>query len=1102
MANEYGEIENLVNDVTSLDTARMTLRWALERLNNIEKEKADLKKNLTLAEETSKRMQVKEASLTDAYSSRNKTLEEKEDFYTKLEATMSLLGEGKLDIQQLLKKEAKLDSLRHSLESEYSDKFEELDRNQRSVIERWNSRLLEVESQYAGRLAEAQKKYDGLRAELEGDYQGRINALQASFSSREKFLSERIGGLEKSVRQSEEKVETRRRELEGEYLIKKREAEENYRKLRNMLEAGLEEKIRAADSDHAEQVRSFEASWQIERARLLEEQHVREAQYASAQDRIKEIENALALQQETHHTELLKIISEKETAFRVQLAALETEKGAKEAAVRELQARLEKKGAAWDADRTRLQSEFDSRVGVIEEGLKQRAASLERTYEGKKEELERVIAASRAEFEKEFEARLQAERQSMDVEKSILEGEKLAREEALAVSTARLEEVERALTATREEHHKDLMERLRAGEASFREKLAGFEAEKQAYNETINKLTDELRGREGRLLEEKNKIAAEFEAKSAIHAEMLARTEASFEEKRRAYEEKIAELGAKLTEADKASALARENFKNELSRVTSEVEALAEERAAATRADYENRKADLEKEFAARYSDKLKALEAEKARVNEELAGNQSRLAAAKAAAAAAETECGVQRTRLEAEAAARIEAAFAEAAAKTELEKGNWQAERARLEQALRETSENFKSSQKEIGTMNARLRQSEMENAGREDRFARELMEAKAGYEKELSFRVKESVAVLTADLVKSLDAAMAGQADLAAALEASDRTVDALNKAAAEAKRDSEVKVMTAISEGLAARRAELEAVYAKKQAAYEEDCQARLDELNGDFTLKFNRLAEENAALRKEIEKEKSAAAQANARSVEFSEKLLAAEKAFHDEKIEMQKAQIRDYDSSVGDAVAAAVELAEDRLRHAQEELEKMKKTNREEVGMLREGFEAEKDQLLEELGRRDRYIESADAKLQELENAMIKYRQTASGELMRNISEQDGRFREMAAEEKARGDARIKQLESLLSAKERLLAEGDKFYRQKQLELDGLHASFNMRVNGFNQDIFAQKQELSEKEKALNEYRLKLEKEYALKNSELERMKAELSRTIIEYRKK
>ena len=343
MANEYGEIEQLVNDVTSLDTARMTLRWALERLNSIEKEKADLKKNLTIAEETSKRLQLKDASLTDAYSSRSKTLEEKEDFYAKLEATMSLLGEGKLDIRQLLKKEAKLDSLRHNLESEYSDKFEELDRNQRAVIERWNARLLEVESQYAGRLTEAQEKYDGLRSELEGDYQGRLTALQTSFKSREKYLSERIGGLEASVRQSEEKVEVRRRELEGEYLAKKRETEENYRKLRNMLEVGLEEKIRAMDSDHAAQISSLETSWQIERVRLLEEQRVREDQFSAAQARIKEIENKLAAQQETHHSELLKIISEKETAFRAQLAGLETEKSAKEATVRELQARLEKK---------------------------------------------------------------------------------------------------------------------------------------------------------------------------------------------------------------------------------------------------------------------------------------------------------------------------------------------------------------------------------------------------------------------------------------------------------------------------------------------------------------------------------------------------------------------------------------------------------------------------------------------------------------------------------------------------------------------------------------------------------------------------------------
>ncbi|MDD5208557.1 MAG: hypothetical protein PHV36_04175 [Elusimicrobiales bacterium] len=1038
MANEYGEIEQLVNDVTSLDTARMTLRWALEKLNSIEKEKADLKKNLTLAEETAKRLQVKEASLTDAYSSRNKTLEEKEDFYTKLEATMSLLGEGKLDIQQLLKKEAKLDSLRHSLEQEYSDKFEELDRNQRSVIERWNSRLLEVESQYAGRLAEAQKKYDGLRAELEGEHQGRLSRLETSFKAREKDLNERIGGLEKCVHLSEEKVETRRRELEGEYLAKKRETEENYRKLRNMLEAGLEEKIRAADSDHAEQVRSFETSWQIERARLLEEQHVREAQYASAQDRIKDIENALAVQQETHHTELLKIISEKETAFRAQLAALEAEKSAKEATVRELQARLEKKAAAWDADRARLQAEYDARVSVIEEGQRGHASSLEKTYEEKKKEVENDLAAGRAEFEKEFNARLESERKSMDAEKAVLEEEKRAREEALAVNSARLKELESAITATREEHHKDLMERIRSGEASFREKLAGFESEKQAYNQTINKLTDELRQKEASNIEEKRKIVEEFESKaSALEA---------------GYSARIASL-----EADYSARVAA-------------VKAEAVEEIKAVKAGA---------------AEEIKTVKAETAeQIN------------------AVRTEAIGKIESVQAESADTIEAVHAEAADKIEAERKNWHAERSRFENMLSEASGNYAEAQKKIETYDAALRQAGMANAGLEERFNRGLIEARANYEKELSVRVKESVAAQTADLFQALEAATARQAELSTELDAKTDVINALNHSVVEAKRDCEARASASVSEAVAARRAELEKIYARKQAAFEEDCQARLEVMNSEFTIKCERLAEENASLRKDIERESADAAKANARAKEQGEKLLAAEKAFHNEKIELQKAQITELEQTVADAVSTAVEMAEDRLRHAQEELEKSKKVNREEVKLLEEGFDAEKDQLLEEIGRRDRYIENADMKVQELERAMIKYRQTASGELMKNISDQDARFREMAAEEKARGDARIKQLESLLSAKEKLLSEGDKFYRQKQLELDNLHAALNMRVNGFNQEIFSQKQELSEKEKELNEYRLKLEKDYALKNSELEQMKAELSRAILEYRKR
>lgn len=999
MANEYGELEQMVNDVTSLDTARMTLRWALERLNTIEKEKADLKKGLTLAEETAKRLQVKEASLQDAYSSRNKTLEEKEDFYTKLEATMSLLGEGKLDIQQLLKKEAKLDGLRKSLEAEYADKFEELDRSQRSIIERWNARLLEVESQYAGKLAESQKKYDSLRAELEADHQGRLSSLETSFKSRERDMAERLRSLEGNVLRSEEKVETRRRELEAEYLAKKKETEENYRKLKGLLEAGLDERQRAMDSDHAAQVRSLEASWQTERARLLDEQRVRDEQYFAAQARIKEIENALASQQEVHHNELLKIITEKETAFRAQLAGLEKEKAAKEEAARELVARLEKKSADWEGEKARLEAEFGGRIALMEKSLRERAAALEREYSGKKEELENIIAVNREETEKEFNARLLAERQSMEAEQGRLAAAKAAGEEAFLKSESRVRELEGALAASREEHHKELMDRIRASEAAFREKLGNFEEEKRAYNDTIKGLAGELRAKNGEMLAEKQR------------------------------------------------------FEAEIARIAAENAASADERLAAVRADYEARKSEL----AAR----AEALEADHAS----------------------------RRERFETELSARAAALNSEAETKMAFERKNWQAERARFEGQLEEISGKFRDSQKQIEAISAGLRRAAEENAAREAAFNKELMEAKANYDRELTFRVKDAVSVQTAHLVEALEAARKRQEEAASSLEAKDNSIAALRAEAARARREFEETLASAAADAVAARRAEME-----------QDLKLRREALAADFDLKNSRLAEENEAMKDALAEMSAAAAEANARSAELSSRLLAAEKNAAAEKLEMQKEQVRELDAAVSGAVAAAMDEMERKVLAANEELERVRKEGVDEVRHIKEVYAAEKERIFEEMDRRERYIESADIKIQELEREMMKYRQSASGELLKQISEQDERFRTLVAAEKERNEARVKQLESLLSAKEKMLADADKFYRQKQLELDSLHASLNQRVSEFNEDLFAQKQALGEKERALNDYRLKLEKEYSVRTAELEQMKAELSRAIAEYK--
>jgi len=1073
MANEYTELEQLVNDVTSLDTARMTLRWALERLQNIEKEKADLKKNLTLAEETAKRLQVKEASLTDSYSSRYKTLEEKEDFYTKLEATMSLLGEGKLDIQQLLKKEAKLDSLRHSLEAEYADKFEELDRSQRSIIERWNARLLDVESQYAGRLAEAQKKYDTLRAELDADHQGRLTALQASFKAREKEFSERIAILEGSVRLSEEKVETRRRELEAEYLAKKRETEENYRKLKTMLEAGLDEKLRSMDSDHAAQVTSLGASWQAERSRLLEEQRLREEQFLAAQERIKEIENALAAQQETHHSELLKLISEKETAFRAQLAQLENEKAAKEQSVRELSAALEKRVAGWEAERAAMRADFEGRTAAMEAALKEREAELEKAYAARKEESGRAAASVRAELERELETIIAAERKASQAERdraaAQLAGFEEERRQHIEKINALSEEIRAAQENFQKERGSILDSARRETDAKLETERANWTAERTGLERTLESVSEQFRGAQLEIVSLNASIrraAEENAAREAAITGELVQAKAGFEKELSArVKEAVLAQTAALVEALEAVKAEKDKVSAALELKDGEIRAVKEE-AVRAHAEMETKLLAAQKAYHA------EKLEMQKAHARDVDASVES--AVASVADSYAEKLRGIQ------EELARAKQTGDELAQKLLASEKAYHAEKLEMQKAyvkeLDSSVESAVSSSVEAYAEKLRRTQEELAAAKQngevlaqkllasEKTYYAEKLEMQKAYVKELDSSVESAVSSSVEAYAEKLRNT---QEELARARQTGDELAQ---------------KVL-AMEKEFHAQKLEMQKAYVKEMDATLEATMASAVE---NYELRLRRAQEELAGSK--------------AQAVELSEKLLASEKAYHDEKLEMQKAQVRELDSSVESAVAAAVELLEQRLGHAHEELAKAQKRAAEEMRLMEEAFASEKARLLEDLDRRDRYIENNDRKLQELETEMLKYRQEASSELLRNISEQDRHFREAAAEEKARAEERVKQLEELVAAKEKLLADSDRFCRQKQLELDKVHADLNLRVSKFNEELFAQTQELSDREKALNEYRLKLEKDYAFKASELEQMKGELSRAILEYR--
>ena len=55
-------------------------------------------------------------------------------------------------------------------------------------------------------------------------------------------------------------------------------------------------------------------------------------------------------------------------------------------------------------------------------------------------------------------------------------------------------------------------------------------------------------------------------------------------------------------------------------------------------------------------------------------------------------------------------------------------------------------------------------------------------------------------------------------------------------------------------------------------------------------------------------------------------------------------------------------------------------------------------------------------------------------------------------------------------------------------------------MHQLNEELFAQKQELAGKEKQLNEFRLSLEKDNSVRVNEIEKLKIELTRAIMEYK--
>ncbi len=273
----------------------------------------------------------------------------------------------------------------------------------------------------------------------------------------------------------------------------------------------------------------------------------------------------------------------------------------------------------------------------------------------------------------------------------------------------------------------------------------------------------------------------------------------------------------------------------------------------------------------------------------------------------------------------------------------------------------------------------------------------------------------------------------------------------------------------------------------------------------------RLLEENAGYVKKLDAMWETTV-SEKRNVEArAKKIVDAEKTSADERFtaarEAQEAEKNSLISAYGE-----------KLTFMEQELIRVQSDSREELAIQQENALREKERLLAEMETRERYVETANLKIQELENEMMRRRQDSAKIMLEQIGSQEEKFKVLLEEHRATQNAlerdyaaklevgkkeaasRIKQFEEMLANKENLMAENDKFYAAKQAEMDKLRAEINLRLNRVNEEMFVQKQALGEKERELNDQHLKLEKDYAARMAEAEKLKAELTRTIIEYK--
>ncbi|MCX5787974.1 MAG: hypothetical protein NTX64_05615 [Elusimicrobia bacterium] len=552
MAEQPKDTEQIVQGLTNLDTARMTVRWALERIRFLEQtnnEMLELMRQARLSkDEALKELETARKSADKRLS----TLAQKERFVSEMQGMLNSLFKGEVDLKQVLDAKNNLEEHKAELEAKAKAQIEEAEARTRHEADQAHARAASLEASYARALEEAENRYQEQLKELQRQRQQEgVAAQEREARFKEKLLEE----VQKQAEQYHQKLSL----LQFEFSARRQDLQKEYDELKEKL-------FQEAQQVELRQVDAFRLSrehWDVEKKRLENLLHEREAEAEREREQVKAEAAAVVARREAElreiETRLREDISHQLQAREAELSTTAARRCQEAAEARERESLRAEEAESRLADE---RSSHREELAALQAGLDARLAQAaqEQMRVRDEEAAKRLTGAERVEAD--FRERLARANEEFNKQLDLAEARRRDEVSAAHAAAARLRE------------------QLEEAEARARSAAAAAAAagERVAKQISPSQLEARLQDREGELRGDfEQQLAEAREAHRKARGELEGQlAEAQAEIKR------LAEAGAQAPAApgpDPELAIAKAEIQRLTEAHAKELEAAAEENA-------------------------------------------------------------------------------------------------------------------------------------------------------------------------------------------------------------------------------------------------------------------------------------------------------------------------------------------------------------------------------------------------------------------------------------------------------------------------------------------------------------------------------------------